>query len=141
MTKHLTLPIVILSFFSCENVGYIAESRISITSDGHFLYGNWTAIDYCVYNNNNCTGDCYNHEFLPIIFHDRVVVMIDTIRNLEIDYDGNTSGYGNMSFIGGKFISRANTHTTASDWGSATVGAILFSQAITLLTKMLTHSN
>ena len=128
MTKHLTLPIVILSFFSCENVGYIAESRISITSDGHFLYGNWTAIDYCVYNNNNCTGDCYNHEFLPIIFVDQALSMISTIRDLEIDYDGNTSGYGNISFIGGEFISRTNTYGVGSDWGTGTVGgSVIFS--------------
>ena len=128
MTKHLTLPIVILSFFSCENVGYIAESRISITSDGHFLYGNWTAIDYCVYNNNNCTGDCHNQEFLPIIFVDQALSMISTIRDLEIDYDGNTSGYGNISFIGGEFISRTTTYTVGSDWGTGTVGgSVIFS--------------
>ena len=128
MTKHLTLPIVILSFFSCENVGYIAESRISITSDGHFLYGNWTAIDYCVYNNNNCTGDCHNQEFLPIIFVDQALSMISTIRDLEIDYDGNTSGYGNISFIGGEFISRTNTYGVGSDWGTGTVGgSVIFS--------------
>ena len=34
--------------------------------------------------------------------------MISTIRDLEIDYDGNTSGYGDISFIGGEFISRTN---------------------------------
>ena len=122
MTKHLTLLLLIgLAFWSCKD----SESN---EQDEHFLSGYWKVIGYCVYNNKNCTGECNNQEFLPIIFVDQFLSMISTTRDLEIDYDGNTSGYGEISFIGGEFISRTPTYIVGSDWGTGTVGgSVIFS--------------
>ena len=120
------LLIILLSSFGCYHLD--ENTTDEPVDEQHHLSGYWTVIDYCVYD-NDCTGDCHSQEFLPIRYNGLFGLgIIDSIRDIEIDYYGNGSGYGNISFIGGEFYSRSEFVTIGSDWGSSTFGGnIIFS--------------